>query len=1428
MPDGAVADAGGGYETSMNIRPKTVRRLMILFLALVLVSGIIASWLLLSQRRLRAQIARQRVDAIAAYNAKDYTSAVTLFRDYLNRSHNQDTDAEAMFDYAKSRMNSASEGGRQVFEAIGVFERYLQMDADKDPRGAQRRLEETNEANHLLLSLYVQAKYTKEAIRTANSLLSTNPNDVDALENLIRALQADGKAAPALEACRKLNALIPPDLEWQMTELKLLSATGKPNDQVMARARELDAAHPNDATFAALLAWADLAYGNDPAGAKQAIVAAAKLPPGKPSTVLQIVRLLDVEQEFTQADDLLNRAGTAHPDDASILRATVERTWQRQSPAEVLKRLEKINANTADTTLLGYKTLAHFQTNEPDKAGPLLESLGRRKDDASKAWTLALRTQYQHPAEPSEAVRKLTESTLRDPSNPVFWFFVGQQWARLGETDQAMRSWTAAAQNGPSWALPYVLISRSLCDGGRYPEALRAAELARQRAPGAQAVETSYARAWYGLQMSGANGPAASGEADSLFGLVDTIQKTWKNEPTTLPPYVSMLVRRNDRDRATSVIKDALSAEPAPPAETLVQLSAISHDAKLGLEDQLLDHTERAHGLSPAVAVARAMLLVEGGKPSDGVALIESVAAKHVSDIQWQLADARVHDAAGSSDASQRWADLGKKFSDNLQVQYAILQSPTRLKDRDLWRQTIDRVKAITGPDAIRWQLEDAQWRLAGEPSDAEESAIVTALQKIATVARSMPEVHRVLAEAILRSDPSAGITRAVGEFTIAHELSPGDFETTARLAKLLLNQGMRDRSSALVDSVVAAGDLPAPRRLWAAAMYADLGKVDQAIALLSSGPDAGVSQPARDALLAQLYRRAGRSSDAAAQYQKILTDPSSTVESLAAGADFYANLKQPDVAEQFLARIEKISPATGAVELLRARVQQASGQGDKAVQTLVGATKNHPKSEQIWQELAGLYLRNSRLDDADRAASEGVAATGGSKKLDALRNQIARVRVLTPGAVAPLVDVVSNDPLQPIADKALALLADAKSRNLPREQVLSSLRNLADQNPTFVPLQKLLAERYAAAGRLKEASDVAARASATSPDDVDNLRLLCALQTASGNWEAARQTAMRWKQLTGQGTLDADIAIALSYLRQSKPDPSAAVNQLAAYVSDNSPESARTAALPLYCNALVAAGKPDQAQSLLEPLIASSPRWQSVWLELAPLQKDEAAASAWINRFAELVKTDPVDQKVALAIAWEQVASHFDSPAAYKQSRTLLEPIVTSPAVPAKAWPTWANVNQGVDNLPEAERAWREYLKVTPNSPLAQNNLAYVLMLEGNPAQLAEAEQLARAAVAKEPSISTLYDTMARIQLRAGKTDEAVKSFRNALDRNASNVDAMIGLAEILQSRPQSRDEAKSLLSRADAAVRDGAPLASTVRKQLERVKSALSSSNL
>jgi len=63
-------------------------------------------------------------------------------------------------------------------------------------------------------------------------------------------------------------------------------------------------------------------------------------------------------------------------------------------------------------------------------------------------------------------------------------------------------------------------------------------------------------------------------------------------------------------------------------------------------------------------------------------------------------------------------------------------------------------------------------------------------------------------------------------------------------------------------------------------------------------------------------------------------------------------------------------------------------------------------------------------------------------------------------------------------------------------------------------------------------------------------------------------------------------------------------------------------------------------------------------------------------------------------------------------------------------------------------------------------------------------------------------------------------------LARDPRNVEAMIGLADALQSNPAARDEARTLLTRVNAALQTSPPLSAPIRKQLDRVKGALSAS--
>lgn len=1399
----------------MNIRPKTVRRLMILFAVLAVFAGAIVLLILRATRRQKAEVAGMRESALKAYRMHDYAVATAQFNAYLTRSHTENTDAEAVFDYADSRANTPYEGNRQVYDAIGLLQHYL----DLDPA-------DSRDASHKLLKLYLQARYHKEARTLAAKLLSRNPRDVEALRGQVQALDGENNPSDALAAVQKLNAVDPENLTWQLTELRLMAEAKRPNEGIVAHARQLLDAHPDDPRFLTLLAVAEESSG-DSAGAMKLFEAAAKRPPVDPDSVIEIIAKLDDASRFDLSDDLLARA-VAAGNDPRLQAIAMQRLFERQQFGALAERLKQLDPASAQspTGLLAYKAMALFETSHRPEAEAVVAALATRKDDASVAWTEALRTRYAaKPADPAVQIKTYVDAILHDRWNPVLDFFLADARAALGETDEAIREWTLAARKSRTWGTPLYRISRALSNTGRYSAAMQAARLLNRRAPDAPATQVAYVVAEWGL-ISKNPAELKSATGDKLLKIVERIRAKMPAETDTLPVYVALLSRRGDRDKAIEVAKAALAADPPPPESVLGQLATVSEQEHLDLDSYILDRAEKTRGMSPAVAFARALTLVHAGHKPEAMTLIETLRQSHPNDPVWMLGEARFREAIADPDTLKTWVTLCDANPGNIQVQYQALASPVRFSDRDFWRRTIDRVKALTGPDAQAWQIEDARWQLSGQPSAADVDKVVASLQKIVRGAPELADVHRLLAQALLKTGRPEGPSSAIAELTVAHELQPEDFSTTAELVPLLVSQGNRDAAMALVDTVCASPGLSTDRRLWAAQTYAELGNTDAALALLTTD-NARQRDSGTEALLAGLYVRSGRLDDASALYLKLLDDPAAGPNALAAGASFFAASGKPDQADRFVERLQKANLSPGALEILKAHLFEMQGKRQEAAQVLTDASKAHSGAEQVWIELAGLYLRNGKIDMAEKVVADGVGAIPSAPKLSAMRQEIALMRPLGPQDVGPLLAPLSHDPQQPAADQAMKILSDAAAHHTGASEVIAALRQLSDKYSNFLPLQEVLVQRYLRSRQFKEAADVASRAAEVLPNDPEPLKLLCNVQMAAGDWEAARTAALRWRKASLANPLEPDVNIAQTYLQQPNPDPAAALKQLDPYMGDDAPLQRKLAATPPYCRALIMSGRSDDAAARLEPLLAKSPQWTSVWLDLGSnAQPNADAAMAWLKRLAQVVKPEAAPQQLAMAAAWEQVGLKFDSNAAHEAARDLLQPLVAKPDAPAAAWWYWAMISQSLANLPEADRAWQEYLKLNSANAEARNNYAFVLLLEGGANRLTRAEQLATEAIAASPNISTFYDTLGRIQSQQGRKPEAVKNFRLALDKDPNDVEAMIGLADMLQAQPEGRDEARSLLTRINTIVEGGTPLAPSIRKELDRVKSALSAS--
>ena len=1399
----------------MNIRPKTIHRLLILFGAFAIFAGGVGAMLYRSYQRQKADVAGLRAAAFQAFQLKDYSAAVSLFHDYVARSHTDAPEADVLFEYGTARVEVPEEGNRQVTEAIDLLQRYLNTAAD-DPR----------DASHELLKLYVRARYNRDALNLAGKLLAKDPRDTEALRARAQSLIGEHSTTEALAACVRLDEIDPLNLLWQKRELLLMAENKRPTSEIVARARQLLDTHRQDPRFNALMSYAYGLAGDNP-NAKKLLEIAAKLPPADAETDLQILASLDDAQQIGLFDFLLARAAAADPD-PRLQRLLLQRLFEQQRYAELADKLKDVDAKSPQVNLLllGYRVIALNETQHKAEADAIVKTLSERTDQASLAWAEALRAQYaaQVP-EPGLSVKAYFDAVEHDKSNPVFHFFLGDAHGTLGETDEAVREWALAARLSPTWATPLFRISHTLSAAGRFPEALRAALLLRRRAPELLVGRVEFAIADWGYIEP--NAALVSGpEGENLLKFIEQIRTAAPNETDTLPAYIALLSQRGQRDKAIEVEKAALASVPPLSERMFGQLADVSAQEHLGLEQDIIERAEAVHGNTPGVAFSRAYSLYKSGKHVEALQFVDLLRKSHPNDPAWQLDEAHFRDVVGDADAVKTWIAICDAYPDDVRVQYRALSTPSRFADRKFWQRTIDRVKALTGPNAQAWQIEQARYHVAGTSSPQEFEADIAALQKIVQTSPELVDAHRLLAQAMIRTQKQEYLAKATAELTTAHDLQPDDFQSTVELAPLLASQGMLDKALLLVDSVAAAPGLQMDRRLWAAQMYADLGKVDSAIKLLTAD-EATQTDSNRDGLLAQLYIHAGRMEDAAALYKKILANVNAGPDALGAGANFFASSKQPELASLFVERLKKMPMAPGTAELLQAHLYEVEGQLKSALESLQEVAKARPQSERAWLELSGFYLRFGRLDDADKAAAQGLTSIPASVDLATMRLEIEHIRSLNTRDIYPLVNVLSRTPRQPIAEEAIAALAAAKSHNDSPPKVLATLRQLADQHPRFLPLQEVVVRRYLAASRFDDAAALASRICEVAPYDVQSLQLLTTVEIASKNWDGARAAGERWRQASGLDTLDPDINIALTYLEQPSPDPQAAMKQLDLYMTDGAPTAQKEAATPAYCRALLMSGHINDAAIRLLPLVATSPKWAEVWFELATLgAQDGDAATNWLKRVDSSIGTDATALRVGLAGAWEQAGQKFDLPSAHETALAQLKPIVTKSPVPAAAWWQWALVNQSMGNLPDAQRGWEEYLKLNPREPHGLNNLAYILFLDGNPEQMSRAEGLATEAIAAYPEASTFYDTLGRIEFRLGKTADAIKTFRTAVEKDPSDLDAMIGLADSLQSQPSSREEVRALLTRINAMVDGGMSLSPPIRKQLERVKSAMTSS--
>jgi tetratricopeptide (TPR) repeat protein len=625
--------------------------------------------------------------------------------------------------------------------------------------------------------------------------------------------------------------------------------------------------------------------------------------------------------------------------------------------------------------------------------------------------------------------------------------------------------------------------------------------------------------------------------------------------------------------------------------------------------------------------------------------------------------------------------------------------------------------------------------------------------------------------------------------------------------------------------------------------MLAQQGDFDRAIKALDAAAAKGGGDPSTQLLLAQIYARQGRLRDAEAVYDKLLAPDPPPIEAIQEAADLLASSGRFDEAAKVLGRVNEAHPSPGMAELLTAQFNERWGSADTARRAYLAATAAAPKDPSVWRQLIAFHLRHGAFDLAKQSADDAgktVPDDASIKRMRSMSSELAQLSAANP-PLAKVFTVLAGSPEDrgviafltggstPAASAASDATSPATSQPSSADAGLAKLKELAPRHPRSLALQAALVQCFAVMHQLPDAVATAERAAEAFPTDTDLPRIASELQRELGKLDRAAADARLWLARSADNPRPARLAVA--EIEVARGNAKGAIDVLAPVTPQLIEYPRRDiAASSALLRAYAAAGRADEAQKILQPLLPSDRVWRMLWLQIASLDlRDTALGAKWIG-IAEPMIGEEVE-RIAMADAWCHLAARTsgkETTAAYEAAAKVLDGIVARQDAPADAIIVRGMVCERAGDIKGAEELYRRALRLQPKRPETLNNLAYLILEQhenGAAVNLSEAKAMADQAVRLAPTNASFLDTLARIQFRGGDRDAAIASFQRALSLDPQSLDAMLGLATAMMDAGQ-RNAAANLLPQIELALKTRPNLSPQLRKELDALRATTKAS--
>ena len=426
-----------------------------------------------------------------------------------------------------------------------------------------------------------------------------------------------------------------------------------------------------------------------------------------------------------------------------------------------------------------------------------------------------------------------------------------------------------------------------------------------------------------------------------------------------------------------------------------------------------------------------------------------------------------------------------------------------------------------------------------------------------------------------------------------------------------------------------------------------------------------------------------------------------------------------------------------------------ASGDIDNATTEYGSLYHDHPRDPVVRRNYVQLLILKNRLDEATKLDNEILKTSPNDVDALVYKGEIQIQHKDTNGAMDSLQQAVKNDSENAVAHYQLGV-AFMQQQNEGRAE--SEWREAVRIRPNLSDAQRSLATLELRRGDFGGMAQTAQQIIAAEPNSPDGFLWIGIADMSRKQYSDAQQDAEKAMQISPQSSAPF-VQLGTIQLAQKHFADAEKFYQRAL---DKNPSSSE--ALSGLMNTYFAEKQPDKAIAAANAQIAKSPNNSNFYDLLGTAlfngRKDLPGAEAALRKAVDLDKNN-VDALEKLGKVQIQEGSADQALALYQQSikdnpREVMFYILSGELYEAKK------------NWDQAKSMYQQALNISPDQPLASNNLAYVILEQGGNVDVAMGlAQTARRGMPESPNAA---DTLGWAYYQKGIYQSAISQFQEAL----------------------------------------------------------------